>query len=174
MDTDGTPSSGIVNAIALIESGMSAKEAAEKIGVTHKALLKHLKKCGFCLRDYDRRRKEPRISDEEIQRIFKEGGGIRRLIEETGLNRTTLYKRLHDLGCVQRKPSIDKSLVHDLLVEGYTLTEIAQEVENRTGAEVRMDTLRSIVHRLGVKASDFKSAQRRRQVQLAKERTPIL
>lgn len=174
MNTNDSPHKDVVNAMALIKSGISAKQAAEQLGLTHKSLLKQLKKCGFCMRDYDRRRKEPKISDEEIQRLFEEGGGIRRLIQETGLNRTTLYKRLHDLGCVQRKPSINKGLVHDLLEDGYTLSEIAAELTKTTGEAVRMDTLRSIVHRLGMKTSDFKSAQRKRQVQLAKERNPIL
>lgn len=160
----------IGRAIEIIQSGKTVKIAAESVGMVYKTLLNKLRQQGFDLGDSDARKKPVAISDGELCRLYKEGTSVDQIVRITKLSRAAVYYRLHKAGCIEEKPNIDKNDVYALLREGYCVADISRLLTQKLGIPVPANSIRSVIHRLGLKASDFKAEQRRRKIQENRER----
>lgn len=151
-------------AIELISNGLTVKQAAEQIGAVYKTLLNNLRRAGFNLNDCDARRKKTEMTDAEIAHLYStKAADIAQIMSMTGLSRAAVYYKLQKQNAVPKRTKIDKTLVYDLLVSGYAVSEIARKLS--TDESISTSSIRSVIHRMNIKTADFKRARNQRRLE---------
>ena len=69
----------------------------------------------------------------------------------------------HCKGCLNCYKNLPCSIKDDM-------AEVAEIIERETGETVMLNSIRSILHRLGMKSSDHKNARRKRLIMQAREK----